>query len=93
VRERDVYSCSVKCVSDKGSLYQIKKKDFSFLKLTQVWKKIVDLALIKEGKRRGAQIQTKPLKIVSEHQVELPRYVTPTKQNKTALKLYTTSEF
>lgn len=54
VNGRETYSCTVKCISETGILYQASTLIFSQLKETKrTWRKIEDSSVTKESKKKG----------------------------------------
>lgn len=67
VKGRDTYSCSLKCVSEKGKLYFVSFDMLSFLQNQPcAWDYIMEQAIAKESKKLGHNIKTKPIKPVAE---------------------------
>lgn len=61
VNRRQQYSCSVRCDSEKGILYQMECIDFRLLKQSpDAWSLIEKQAELKEEKRKCLNIKTSP---------------------------------
>ena len=60
VIRNNLYSASVKCTSQYGTLYKVEKEDFMTLKKSdEGWIKILEKAMWKEKRKQGDFIQEK----------------------------------